>query len=109
MGIPLEVVPALNDTAPMSSPNPSSLTAVDGKKLGTALKTKVASESLEQRVTRVVGKSKDLKQLLPHLFPHLESMLIEAAAGGAREKLQPTTLSSMKEIIITLSTVDLIR
>jgi len=76
MGIPLEVVPALNDTAPMSSPNPSSLTAVDGKKLGTALKTKVASESLEQRVTRVVGKSKDLKLLLPHLFPHLESMLI---------------------------------
>ena len=76
MGIPLEVVPALNDTAPMSPPNPSSLTAVDGKNFGTALKTKVASESLEQRVTRVVGKSKDLKLLLPHLFPHLESMLI---------------------------------
>jgi len=35
--------------------------------------------------------------------------LNEAAAGGVREKLQATTLSSMKEIIITLSTADLIR
>jgi len=76
MGIPLEVVPALNDTAPMSPPNPSSLTAVDGKNFGTALTSRLANEPLEQRVTRVVGTSKDLKQLLPHLFPHFESMLI---------------------------------
>jgi len=32
--------------------------------------------------------------------------LNEAAAGGAREKLQPTTLSSMKEVVLTLTTVD---
>ena len=76
---PEEVAPALlNDSTPsISSSIPSSLTAVDGKKLGTALTTsKIANELLEQRVTRVVGTSKDLKQLLPHLFPHLESMLI---------------------------------
>jgi len=32
--------------------------------------------------------------------------LNEAAAGGVREKLQPTTISSMKEVVITLTTVD---
>jgi hypothetical protein len=32
--------------------------------------------------------------------------LNEAAAGGVREKLQPTNLSSMKEVVITLTTVD---
>ena len=31
---------------------------------------------------------------------------LNEAAGGAREKLQPTTISSMKEIVITLTTVD---
>jgi len=34
--------------------------------------------------------------------------LNEAAAGGVREKLQPTTISSMKEVVITLTTVDTI-
>jgi len=33
-------------------------------------------------------------------------LLNEAAAGGARERLQPTTISSMKEVVITLTTVD---
>jgi len=32
--------------------------------------------------------------------------LNEAAAGGVREKLQPTTLSTMKEVVLTLTTVD---
>jgi len=32
--------------------------------------------------------------------------LNEVAAGGVREKLQPTTISSMKEVVITLTTVD---
>jgi len=32
--------------------------------------------------------------------------LNEAATGGEREKLQPTTISSMKEVVITLTTVD---
>ena len=73
---PKEVAPALNESAPESIP-PSSLTAIDGKNFGTALtSSKIANEPLEQRVTRVVGRSKDLKQLLPHLFPHFESMLI---------------------------------
>ena len=34
--------------------------------------------------------------------------LNEAAAGGVREKLQPTTISSMKEVVITLTTIDTI-
>ena len=34
--------------------------------------------------------------------------LNEVAAGGVREKLQPTTISSMKEVVITLTTVDTI-
>jgi len=34
--------------------------------------------------------------------------LNEAAAGGTREKLQPTTISSMKEVVITITTVDTI-
>ena len=32
--------------------------------------------------------------------------LNEAAVGGVREKLQPTTISELKEVVITLTTVD---
>jgi len=80
MFFPEEVAPAINDSASSLSPNsPKSLTAldsIDGKNFGTAMTSKIAKEPLEQRVTRVVGNSKALKQLLPHLFPHFESMMI---------------------------------
>ena len=69
-----KVSPALNETAPESTP--SSLTALLWQEFWCSMTSKnFANEPLEQRVTRVC-MSKDLKQILPRLFPHFESKLL---------------------------------
>jgi len=88
----------LQDTNPNPSPIPplSPLTPETGKKLGIALTTKHADESIDQRIHNALGKINGLEDLLSMRFPHFQMMMVYVLrnkiidVGEGRERARET-------------------